>query len=54
MGEPLPGVLGAPILRAEQQASEVSLLGPAVTEADRLARPKEAEECPRTASMASA
>ncbi|WP_425320562.1 TrbI/VirB10 family protein [Methylophaga nitratireducenticrescens] len=44
LGEPLPGDLGAPILRAEQQAGGGSSLGQDAAEADRLARLKEAEE----------
>jgi len=44
LGEPLPGDLGAPILRAEQQASGGPSLGQDAAEADRLARLKEAEE----------
>lgn len=44
LGEPLPGDLGAPILRAEQQAGGGSPIGQDTAEADRLARLKEAEE----------
>lgn len=44
LGEPLPGDLGAPILRAEQQVGRGAPLGQNVAETDRLARLKEAEE----------
>lgn len=44
LGEPLPGDLGAPILRAEQQAGRGAPLAQNAAETDRLARLKEAEE----------
>ena len=44
LGEPLPGDLGAPILRAEQRAQGYSQPGYDPAEAERLARLKEAEE----------
>lgn len=44
LGEPLPGDLGAPILRAEQQALGYEQPGYDPAEAERLARVKEAEE----------
>lgn len=44
LGEPLPGDLGAPILRAERQAGGGPSFGQEAAEADRLARLKEAEE----------
>lgn len=44
LGEPLPGDLGTPILRAERQTSGYSPPGYDPTDADRLARLKEAEE----------
>jgi len=44
LGEPLPGDLGAPILRAEQRAQGYQQPGYDPAEAERLARLKEAEE----------
>jgi type IV secretory pathway VirB10-like protein len=44
LGEPLPGDLGGPMLRAEQQAQGYAQPGHDPVEADRLARLKEAEE----------
>jgi len=44
LGEPLPGDLGGPILRAEQQAQGYGPPGHDPAEAERLARLKEAEE----------
>jgi len=44
LGEPLPGDLGGPILRAEQQAQGYGPSGHDPAEAERLARLKEAEE----------
>lgn len=44
LGEPLPGDLGAPILRAEQRAQGYKQPGHDPAEAERLARLKEAEE----------
>ncbi|WP_296555473.1 TrbI/VirB10 family protein [Pigmentiphaga sp.] len=44
LGEPLPGDLGRPILRAEQQAQGYPHTGHDPAEAERLARLKEAEE----------
>lgn len=46
LGEPLPGDLGAPMLRAEQEAG--SRYGQDPAEAERLARLKEAEEAMRS------
>lgn len=44
LGQPLPGDLGAPMLRAEQQAQGYAQPGYDPAEAERLARLKEAEE----------
>jgi len=44
LGEPLPGDLGGPMLRAEQQAQGYTQPGHDPAEAERLARLKEAEE----------
>ncbi|ULH06435.1 TrbI/VirB10 family protein [Alcaligenes faecalis] len=47
LGEPLPGDLGRPILRAEREAEMRVSGGPDPAEAERLARLKEAEEAAR-------
>lgn len=47
LGEPLPGDLGRPILRAEREAEARLSGGPDAVEAERLARLKEAEEAAR-------
>ena len=49
LGEPLPGDLGRPVLRAEREAGLHPHGGPDAAEAERLARLKEAEEAARSA-----
>ena len=49
LGEPLPGDLGTPILRAEQRAQGYGPPGQDPAEAERLARLKEAEEAAASA-----
>lgn len=49
LGEPLPGDLGRPMLRAEHEAGQHPHGGPDAAEAERLARLKEAEEAARSA-----
>jgi type IV secretion system protein VirB10 len=48
LGEPLPGDLGRPVLRAEREAGLGPHGGPDAAEAERLARLKEAEEAARS------
>lgn len=48
LGEPLPGDLGRPVLRAEREAGLHPHGGPDAAEAERLARLKEAEEAARS------
>ncbi len=47
LGDPLPGDLGRPVLRAEREAGMHPHGGPDAAEAERLARLKEAEEAAR-------
>lgn len=49
LGEPLPGDLGRPVLRAEREAGLHPHGGPDAAEAERLARLKEADEAARSA-----
>ncbi|AYN20101.1 TrbI/VirB10 family protein [Alcaligenes aquatilis] len=48
LGDPLPGDLGRPVLRAEREAGMHPHGGPDAAEAERLARLKEAEEAARS------
>lgn len=48
LGDPLPGDLGRPVLRAEREAGLHPHGGPDAAEAERLARLKEAEEAARS------
>src|SRR3546814_11869753 len=47
LGDPLPGDLGRPVLRAEREAGLHAHGGPDAAEAERLARLKEAEDAAR-------